>query len=130
MFPDIAKEPRFTLDRSGYFFSNTGYAIPSDDLYLLGVLNSSIVEDIYRAMSAQIRGGYLRFFAQYVEKIPIPKAAPSDVTQISLLVEECLKAQGRNVQSLGEELDKRIARLFEAKESDSTSGKTRSIAAR
>ena len=43
MFPDIAKELRFSLDRTKIYGNNTMYFIPIDDLYLLGLLNSSII---------------------------------------------------------------------------------------
>jgi type I restriction-modification system DNA methylase subunit len=42
MFPDIAKDLRFSLDRTKLYGNNTMYFIPVDDLYLLGLLNSSI----------------------------------------------------------------------------------------
>jgi hypothetical protein len=78
VFPDIAKELRFAFDTEQTYSNNTTYFIPVDDLYLLGLLNSSEVEDFYVELSAQVRGGYLRFFRQYVEQIPIPDAPDSD----------------------------------------------------
>jgi hypothetical protein len=42
IFPDIAKAPRFALDETGYYSSNTTYFLPLRDLYLLGLLNSGI----------------------------------------------------------------------------------------
>jgi hypothetical protein len=38
IFPDIAKESRMSYDKTGYFVANTAYIIPTDDLYLLGIL--------------------------------------------------------------------------------------------
>ncbi len=42
VFPDIATECRFALDTGGHFGANTVYFIPSDDLFLLGLLNSKL----------------------------------------------------------------------------------------
>jgi methylase of polypeptide subunit release factors len=112
VFPDIAKDPRFTLDVGGHYISNTAYTIPTDDLYLLGVLNSSTVEDLYRTMSAQIRGGYLRFFTHYVERIPIPNASVKDKDSIAELVQSCLENNGRDVEEFESEINGRVARLY------------------
>jgi hypothetical protein len=112
VFPDIAKGTRFTLDEDGQFIANTAYAIATDDRYVLGVLNSATVETVYRNMSAQIRGGYLRFFTQHVERIPIPKASMSDRKQIADLVEECLRRKGQLCQDIESEINDRVAALF------------------
>ncbi|HEU5118841.1 MAG TPA: DNA methyltransferase, partial [Isosphaeraceae bacterium] len=40
VFPDIAKLPRCSMDRSKHYLGNSAYCIPLEDYYLLGVLNS------------------------------------------------------------------------------------------
>src|SRR5690606_15744751 len=69
-YPDIASDVNFVLDRDGVYLGNTVYFMPVDDLYLLGILNSSATKFFYNYLSPQIRGGYFRFFTQYVEQIP------------------------------------------------------------
>jgi uncharacterized protein YjhX (UPF0386 family) len=74
IYPDIATTCRFALDRDGYFSSNTTYFIPSDDLYLLGILNSKLGQFYFSEVCAGLEGGgttYLRFFGQYLEGFPI-----------------------------------------------------------
>ncbi len=114
VFPDITKEPRFAFDTSGAYLGNTGYVIPLDDKYLLGVLNSSAVKHFYISISAQVRGGYLRFIRQYVEQIPIPQASPADRATIAALVQKCLDAQGKGPGILAweAEINARVARLY------------------
>ena len=73
--------------------ANTGYFLPVDDLYLLGVLNSSTINVYFRSLSASIRGGYLRFFKQYVEQLPIPAATPAEQAAIVALVQQILAAK-------------------------------------
>jgi type I restriction-modification system DNA methylase subunit len=73
IYPDIATNCRFALDREGYFSSNTTYFMPSDDLYLLGILNSRLAQFYFSAVCAGLEGGgstYLRFFGQYLEEFP------------------------------------------------------------
>ena len=72
MLPDISIKGNFTFDRfDGYYSANTTYAIISDDEYLLGILNSSLMTFYYKQSFAAYRGGYLRFFTQYLEQLPI-----------------------------------------------------------
>jgi hypothetical protein len=42
VYPDITKGPRFFLDTAGVYIANTAYCLGSDDLYLLGILNSKL----------------------------------------------------------------------------------------
>jgi len=75
IYPDIAKESRMTLDRSGIFFGNTAYMIPVDDPYLLSILNSRLVFHYYRRNASVLgdaeKGGRMRWFTQDVIRIPI-----------------------------------------------------------
>ena len=43
IYPDISTECRFALDMEGYYGDNTVYFIPKYDLYLLGILNSKVL---------------------------------------------------------------------------------------
>jgi type I restriction-modification system DNA methylase subunit len=83
IYPDIATNCRFALDREGYFSSNTTYFIPSDDLYLLGILNSRLAQFYFSEVCAGLEGGgstYLRFFGQYLEEFPVRTINLSDPT--------------------------------------------------
>ena len=81
VFPDIAKGPRFALDVDGHYGSNTIYFIPLEDHYLLGLLNSSLSHFYFQSVCAGLEGGgevYLRFFGQYMEGFPVPRADDTD----------------------------------------------------
>ncbi|MCB0163354.1 MAG: Eco57I restriction-modification methylase domain-containing protein [Anaerolineae bacterium] len=74
IYPDIATNCRFTLDRDGYFSTNTTYFISGDDLYLLGILNSKLGEFYLSEVCAELEGSgknYLRFFGQYLNDFPV-----------------------------------------------------------
>lgn len=74
IYPDLSIRGSFLLDEKGYLYSgNTTYIIPVNDKNLLGVLNSRAVTFFYKNLSSVFRGGYLRYFTQYVVQIPIPK---------------------------------------------------------
>ena len=75
IFPDITKEPRFYLDHSGSYLANTGYALGTDDTYLLGILNSKLFWFTISNISIPfgVRAGKFRYrlIYQYMEKVPI-----------------------------------------------------------
>ena len=62
-------------DKEGFYLGNTAYFIQTDDLYLLGVLNSKLIFNYYKRIATVLgdpdKGGRLRWFSQDVEKIPI-----------------------------------------------------------
>ena len=113
VFPDIAKKPRFALDYAGAYSGDTSFLIPTDDVYLLGLLNSSAVENLFIEVGATVRGGYLRFKRQYVEQIPIPNAPAADRDAIAGLVQRCLDARGVDCEEWEAEIDGRVAALYE-----------------
>ncbi len=75
IFPDIANGCQFAYSADGEFSINTTYFMASNNMFLLAVLNSSLIEFFYRSKTAIYRGGYLRFFTQYVNETPIRRIA-------------------------------------------------------
>ncbi len=75
IYPDIAKGPRFCLDVGGHYLANTAYCLGTDDLYLLGILNSRLFWYAISNISIPfgVRAGEYRYrlIYQYMEKVPI-----------------------------------------------------------
>jgi len=119
IFPDMAPRGYFTLDEEGkYYCLNSGYIIPVCDKYLLGILNSKVFSFYYGNISSSFRGGYLRFFTQYMEKLPIRTIDPSNPSDVArhdhmvTLVEQMLdlnkKLAAANLSQEKEMLKRRI----------------------
>lgn len=89
MIPDIALRMQATFDNQNFYCVNTAYIIPSDDKFLVGMLNSDLVQFFYSKLSSSIRGGYFRFIRQYLELIPI-KSENKYVQEIENLVDQLL----------------------------------------
>ncbi len=98
IYPDIANKPEFAYDTTGAYGGNTMYFLPTDELYLLGVLNSRVVEFFYNQISPTIRGDYLRFFTEYMQQVPIPSATSAQRAAIESLVGRLLEAGGQGPQ--------------------------------
>jgi len=94
IYPDIAIKGNFILDIHSHYATNTLYIISSQSIdenyYLLGILNSELFTKIFSHVSSTIRGGYLRWIAQYMEKMPIPTASETDRARLIGLVQKQL----------------------------------------
>lgn len=75
VYPEIAKESRFALDKKGFYLNKTCFFIPRADLYLLGVLNSKLVwlflKSVCSVLGDAEKGGRLLQQLIYVKQIPI-----------------------------------------------------------
>lgn len=58
IYAEIATTGQFTLDKDHLYGDTTSYIIPIEDLYLLGVLNSSVFTFLFSKVSSEIRGGF------------------------------------------------------------------------
>jgi type I restriction-modification system DNA methylase subunit len=84
LVPDIADRASFALDESGQYAFTSGYGIifkndaPELPKYFLGLLNSSVLDFFLKTVSTPMRGGFFRYFTQFVEQLPIRRIDFSD----------------------------------------------------
>lgn len=77
LVPDIAIKASFALDKTGDYAFTSGYAITlkknvkESINYILGLLNSNLLDFYFKNISTTIRGGFYRYFAQFIEQLPI-----------------------------------------------------------
>jgi len=92
IYPEIGKKSRFVIDAAKFFVNNKTFFLPSDDWYLLGVLNSaSVVEYLKGTCSVlgdEADGGRLEFRAQYMETLPVPNAPGAERAVIAKFAQE------------------------------------------
>ncbi|MFN8394073.1 MAG: TaqI-like C-terminal specificity domain-containing protein [Bacteroidia bacterium] len=117
-YPDISYKTNFSLDREGFFAANTTYffTVPEDvALVILGILNSNLITNYYASISASVRGGYLRFFTQYVQTLPImlPDLF-TDRTAIEKIVNKIIVIKSEQPQAETSELESEINQLVYA----------------
>ena len=90
--PDIANRASFAMDAEGAFAFTSGYGItmkPDATLSLtciLGLANSAVLDFFWRRVSTPLRGGYFRYFTQFIEQLPLPEMRPSDQHALEKLV--------------------------------------------
>jgi hypothetical protein len=89
IYPDIARDCEFALDKFNLYPDCTLFLIPEGSLFLIGVLNSNVIRWFFPQICPKIRGDFRRFKSIYVGEIPIPhpikpveKAIEASVTKI------------------------------------------------
>jgi len=90
MLPDIAIKMQATYDVEHFYCVNTAYIIPTEEKFLLAILNSKLIHYYYSKICSSIRGGYLRFIRQYLEAIPIVATCKNNTT-INEIVDKILQ---------------------------------------
>ena len=111
VFSDIASRNQFTIDTKGFYLDTSASFIPSDDKYLLAVLNSKAALFFFKSISPSIRGGFLRWKKQYVEQLPIPAATAAQQAEIAALVETILAARAADATADTAEAEAQIDAL-------------------
>lgn len=86
--PDYNNVGSFTMDNDGNFYK-TGYGIILNQnapsyMYILGILNSQLLFNYLKLIGTTLRGGYVRFWTQYIEQLPIRQIDFTSQTDKSL----------------------------------------------
>jgi type I restriction-modification system DNA methylase subunit len=71
LWPEIAGSARFTFDDKRLYVNNKLFLIPSDDLFLLGLLNSSLLRLFIHNNCTGLQGDSYNFSSIFVERTPI-----------------------------------------------------------
>ncbi|MBC6433244.1 N-6 DNA methylase [Nostoc sp. HG1] len=77
LVPDIANRASFAWDEKGDYAFTSGYGIilknnvQESIKYILGLLNSKVLDFYLKNISTTIRGGFFRYFTQFIEQLPI-----------------------------------------------------------
>ncbi len=145
LIPDIADRASFALDEGGEYAFTSGYGITlKPDVreamkYVLGLLNSKVLDFYLKRVSTTMRGGYFRYFTQFVEQLPIRPidfTKPTEKTahdRMVSLVEQMLElhkqlagcrgessklATERLIASTDAEIDRLVCDLYELTEDE------------
>ena len=77
LIPDIANHASFAFDEEGQYTFVSGYGITmrkdtrESPKYMLGLLNSKVLDFYLKQVSTIIRGGFFRYFTQFIAQLPI-----------------------------------------------------------
>jgi len=128
LVPDIADRAAFAFDEKGEFAFTSGYGITlkselqESPKYLLGLLNSRLLDWFWKRVSTPLRGGFYRYFTQFIAQLPIRPINFGDASEraehdaIVKLVERILAAKradaSADTSAWEREIDERVYRLY------------------
>ncbi|MGA7862263.1 MAG: TaqI-like C-terminal specificity domain-containing protein [Thermoplasmata archaeon] len=123
IFPHFNEYSNFTLTPGGFFPNNKAYVIASKDMFLLGVLNSKLMNFFLKSICPFVRGEYYEYMPQYVEKCPVTEnrahaeEISNAVGRIFEANKELQKIEGqvmnRMKENLGVDITRRLSQFYE-----------------
>ena len=121
LWPGISSDiTSFALDVNGYFGNDNNQMIVSDNLYLLGILNSKVSRFILSGICDYVQGGYARLKINYVRQLPIAQSSSSILSLIEKLVFEVIQQKKRfkDTVDLENQIDQLVYQLYKLSEEE------------
>ena len=112
VYPEITDHPRFAFDEIETFVNNKVFILPTNDLYLLGVLNSSCAWTYLKTTCSPLQHGFIEQREFYMYDFPIPIARDRQRSEIAALVRKRLDCHESEGPRLGSEIDRYVAALY------------------
>jgi len=109
---NLGLKPPFTYIKGPMCNLAPANSIPTNDLFLLGVLNSSSADFFFSHTAIQRNGGYYEYKPIYVKALPIPKVSDKEKKAIEKLVQKCLDAEGQDCEKWEAKIDKIVTKLY------------------
>lgn len=109
----FATTPEFVFDDKGFLSNDKSYIMPTDNLSVLGILNSKVTAFFLGQLSPPVRGGFMELRKIYLEQLPIPAATPEQQAPIIERVEKILAGpDSPDVSQLEAEIDRQVYQLY------------------
>jgi hypothetical protein len=113
VYPNITKTNIFSFDTTGILTNQKCFIIPTDDLYLLALLNSKLTMQWFRSTLPLLRGGFFEPSSVFMKNYPV---FPADVAQKLPIVERVRKIlaapDSPDVPKLEAEIDILVYNLY------------------
>jgi len=116
IFPNLQNSNKFAWDDTGKYLCAPAVFIPTEDKFLLGILNSRLVWFFLKSICVVRRGGYIEVKPQYFEQIPIPNIEQKIKEQLNNLVDQILTSKKENpeadTRAIEREIDELVYKLY------------------
>jgi type I restriction-modification system DNA methylase subunit len=109
----FATIPEFVYDEKGFLSNDKSYIMPTDDLSVLGILNSKTTNFFLGQLSPPVRGGFMELRKIYLEQLPIPTATDTQKAPINKIVQNILaNPDSPAVPQLEAEINRLVYELY------------------
>jgi hypothetical protein len=102
VYQEIATHQAFTYSKEPLLMNNKCFFIPTDDLYLLAILNSSVGWFFLGHTVSKLQRGAYAMQSPYVSQVPIPTPTEAQRDAIETLVRQLLDVEGEGPQACPE----------------------------
>ena len=110
VFPNLQNNNKFAFDETGAFINAPAVILPTNDKFLLAVLNSKLVWYFLTNICVVRSGGYIEVKPQYFEQIPIPKISENYKSELTQITESII-----DKTSVIQKLNAKFIRLLKSK---------------
>lgn len=112
IYPNICKINEFAWDELGYYTNQKAFIIPTNDKFLLAVLNSRVVGFLFQNLLSKLQGDFYEPSSIFMKDFPIPTSSQSECQAITNLVEKCLNPQEEDVKNFETKIDQLVYQLY------------------
>lgn len=111
VFPNLQNTNKFAFDEDGIYLNAPAVFLPTNDKYLLAVLNSKVVWHFLTSICVVRSGGFIEVKPQYFEQIPIPEIPEEEKQPFITTTDKILSMKKDNSKADTSELENEIDRL-------------------
>jgi type I restriction-modification system DNA methylase subunit len=90
VFPNLQNSNKFSYDETGAYINAPAVILPTEDKFLVAILNSKIVWYFLTSICVVRSGGYIEVKPQYFEQIPIPEIPENIKIQLTELTNQII----------------------------------------
>jgi hypothetical protein len=109
---NLSLQGSYTLVPEGVYVNAPSAFIPTDNLYLLAILNSKIADFYIQQLGVSRSGGYFEYKPMFVEQLPVPIISETAQLKFSKLVLEKLKETPGVESEVDHLLDEMACEIF------------------
>ena len=108
IFPNLQNSNKFAYDETAVYLNAPAAFLPSNDKWLLAILNSRVVWYFLKSICVIRSGGYIEVKPQYFEQIPLPTIGNETKAALTVWVEKIMNEKRINPLSNITEFENQI----------------------
>lgn len=117
IYPNMANEPQFCWEEREIYNNDKAFIIPTDDKFLLAVLNSKVSAFWCWRKLPKLMGATMEFRKVFMQHLPIPNATREPKQEITDLANQILDLKetvpDADISTLERQIDERVYTLFD-----------------
>jgi type I restriction-modification system DNA methylase subunit len=85
-YAHFCSEPLFHYNTNQAYSNDKSYILPTDDIFLYGLLNSRLYWFLIKSICPFVRGGFYELRAQYIETLPVPDKPENEIISSTAMI--------------------------------------------